>query len=236
MSELDPNLEELLEIVWMLTEDINEKATTFEKLYKELHEDKGFEEEQTKRFLEELINLKFIETTDSHIKLSNTGYEHARQIIRRHRLYERLFKDVLRMEDDAQIESGACALEHVIAKDVEESVCTLLGHPTTCPHGHPIPPGACCKRKEKTVLSIIVPVTELDIGESGIIAYISSGTNRVMDKLLAFGILPGNNVKLHQRMPLDGPVVIQIDQTQVALEKSVANQICVRRMRKELRS
>ena len=129
----------------------------------------------------------------------------------------------------ANVELDEFVLQHVIAEDIEENVCTLLGHPSQCPHGRPIPPGLCCERRDSTIASIFLPVTELDIGESAIISYISSNDNRQMDKLLAFGILPGNSVKLHQIMPLNGPVVIQIDQTQVALERDVAEQICVRR-------
>ena len=234
MSELRPELEEILEMIWMLTVDENEKTTNFEDLYKILDENKLFSGELTKSLLEELISLKFVEIDDKeHIQLRQKGYDRARQIIRSHRLYERLFSDVLRIEDDAQIERGACVLEHVIAEDIEENVCTLLGHPTKCPHGRPIPPGLCCERRDSTVASIFLPVTELDIGESGTIAYIASNDNRQMDKLLAFGILPGNDVKLHQKMPMNGPVVIQIDETQVALEKSVADQICIRRGKKK---
>lgn len=233
MSELRPDLEELLEIIWMLTVDENEKTASFEEFYKNLSEIKAFSEEQTKSLLEDLISLKYINIeSDTRLSLSQKGYDRARQIIRSHRLYERLFSDVLRIEDDDQIERGACVLEHVLAEDIEESVCTLLGHPSQCPHGRPIPPGLCCERRDLTIASIFSSVTELDIGESATIAYISSNDNRQMDKLLAFGILPGNSVKLHQKMPLNGPVVIQIDQTQLALERDVADQICVRRGKK----
>ncbi len=229
MSEIYPDLEEILEHLWMLTEDLDRKTTGFEELYKQLLEDKKFSGERTKSLLNELIDLKFIEIQDEQIKLTEKGYQRARQIIRSHRLYERLFSDVLRIEDEEKIEKGACVFEHCIEPDVEESVCTLLGHPKTCPHGFKIPPGPCCDRNVSTISSIISPVTKLDIGETGIISYITSQSNRQMDKLLAFGILPGNPVKLHQKMPLNGPVVIQIDQTQVALEKSVAENIYVRR-------
>ncbi len=235
MSELRPDLDEILETIWMLTVDENIKMTNFEELYKNLYDIKEFSGEQTKSLLEELISRKYIHIEDDiNILMSQKGYDRARKIIRSHRLYERLFSDVLKMQDDEQIERGACVLEHVLAEDVEESVCTLLGHPTKCPHGRPIPPGLCCERRDLTIASIFLPISELDIGETATIAYISSNDNRQMDKLLAFGILPGNSIKLHQKMPLNGPVVIQIDQTQVALEKEVADQICVRRGKKKI--
>ncbi len=233
MSELKPELEEMLELIWMLTIEKNKNSTNFEKLYEAIHNEKEFSGELTKSLLEELISLKFIEIKDNNeIYLIQKGYDRAREIIRCHRLYERLFTDVLRMDDDIKIEKGACVLEHVIAEDIEEKICTLLGHPKTCPHGKSIPLGPCCKRKDSIISSILTPVTDLEVGETGVIAYLSSNTNREMDKLLAFGILPGNSIKLHQKMSHNGPVVIQIDQTQVALERSIADQICVRRKRK----
>ena len=237
MSEVRPELEEILEILWTLTEDLDKKTVSFEDLYEEIIEKEGFSdsEELTKNLLEELISLDYIDIKDDRdVTLTQKGFARARQIIRCHRLYERLFTDVLRMKDDAKIENSACVLEHVISSDVEENVCTLLGHPKTCPHGYKIPPGPCCERKIATVSSIIVPVTELDIGETGIIAYITSQDNREMDKLLAFGILPGNPLKLHQKMPRNGPIVLQIDETQVALEKEIADQISVRRGKKNI--
>ncbi|MHA1648722.1 MAG: metal-dependent transcriptional regulator [Candidatus Helarchaeota archaeon] len=232
MSELRHDLEEILEYIWMLTKDIDKKSTTIGELHQKIYDSKKFSEEKTKSLVNELNSLNFIKVKDDRIEFSKKGYERARQIIRCHRLYERLFSEVLRIADDAKLEKEACVLEHIIASDVEESVCTLLGHPKTCPHGFKIPPGPCCKKKLSTISSIIVPVTELDIGESGTISYITSQSNREMDKLLAFGILPGNPIKLHQKMPLNGPIVLQIDQTQVALEKSVAEHIYVRRIKK----
>ncbi|PWT93024.1 MAG: DtxR family iron dependent repressor, partial [Acidobacteria bacterium] len=35
-------------------------------------------------------------------------------------------------------------LEHIISPDVAEKICSFLGHPQLCPHGHDIPPGRCC--------------------------------------------------------------------------------------------
>ena len=61
-----------------------------------------------------------------------------------HRLAERLFRDVLGIHDEDEIESSACKFEHILSPDVTERICTLLGHPTACPHGSPIPKGDCC--------------------------------------------------------------------------------------------
>jgi putative ABC transport system ATP-binding protein len=73
------------------------------------------------------------------------GEARARSVIRRHRLAERLFVDVLSIRDEHEVEESACKFEHILSPEVTDKMCTLLGHPTACPHGSPIPPGDCCK-------------------------------------------------------------------------------------------
>jgi DtxR family Mn-dependent transcriptional regulator len=72
------------------------------------------------------------------------GEARARDVIRRHRLAERLFRDVLGIHDEDEIESSACKFEHILSPEVTDRMCCLLGHPDACPHGSPIPRGGCC--------------------------------------------------------------------------------------------
>ncbi len=78
------------------------------------------------------------------IRLTERGRQRAADIIRRHRLAERLFTQCLGMQNEAEIERQACKFEHILSPEVTDKICTVLGHPETCPHGAPIPPGACC--------------------------------------------------------------------------------------------
>jgi hypothetical protein len=72
------------------------------------------------------------------------GEQRAANIIRRHRLAERLFTETLHVENEATIEEQACKFEHILSFEATDKICTFLGHPKTCPHGSPIPPGCCC--------------------------------------------------------------------------------------------
>ena len=80
------------------------------------------------------------------VELTPRGRERAGSIIRRHRLAERLFTDSLAMDSESEIEQQACKFEHILSPEATDKICTFLGHPRTCPHGAPIPPGACCGR------------------------------------------------------------------------------------------
>jgi putative ABC transport system ATP-binding protein len=81
------------------------------------------------------------------VELTDRGRKKAADIIRRHRLAERLFTDSLALDSETEIEQQACKFEHILSPEATDKICTFLGHPRTCPHGAPIPPGACCAKQ-----------------------------------------------------------------------------------------
>jgi putative ABC transport system ATP-binding protein len=83
------------------------------------------------------------------VELTAKGRQRAADIIRRHRLAERLFTDSLAMDSETEIEQQACKFEHILSPEATDKICTFLGHPKTCPHGAPIPPGRCCESKSQ---------------------------------------------------------------------------------------
>ena len=80
------------------------------------------------------------------VELTSRGRQRAADIIRRHRLAERLFTDSLALDSETEIEQQACKFEHILSPEATDKICRFLGHPLTCPHGAPIPPGPCCPR------------------------------------------------------------------------------------------
>ena len=83
------------------------------------------------------------------VDLTARGRQRAADIIRRHRLAERLFTDSLAMDSETEIEQQACKFEHILSPEATDKICTFLGHPKTCPHGAPIPPGRCCEAEAR---------------------------------------------------------------------------------------
>jgi len=84
---------------------------------------------------------------NGEVHLTEAGSRRARDVVRRHRLAERLFTDTFAI-DEAEVHQQACRFEHIITPELDQRICSFLGHPKTCPHGNPIPPGACCETKE----------------------------------------------------------------------------------------
>jgi putative ABC transport system ATP-binding protein len=103
-------------------------------------------DESPARILGRMAELQLVQSFNGHVELTDVGTRRARDVVRRHRLAERLFKDTFAVED-SEAHSQACKFEHIISPELDERICTFLGHPTTCPHGNPIPPGECCEKK-----------------------------------------------------------------------------------------
>ncbi len=158
------------------------------------------------------------------LTLAPKGRLLAEQIIRRHRLAERLICDVLGAEVE-ESEAAACEFEHILAEGITNSICTLLGHPRFCPHNRPIPMGDCCRRYQDEVRPIVVPCSQLSVGESAHIAYFCTTEHSRLLKLTSLGITPGCRIRLLQKWP---SFVVLVEETEIALEEEVAGSIYVR--------
>lgn len=71
-------------------------------------------------------------------RLTERGERLARELSRHHRLLERFLTDTLGFSPDGAHQEAE-RLEHVISEEFEERLAIFLNHPTTCPHGSPIP-------------------------------------------------------------------------------------------------
>ncbi len=172
-----------------------------------------------------LVRHGFIKEELGQVWLTPTGEELACDVTRRLRLAERLLTDVLSLDRNA-VDPNACVLEHTISAEVTESICTLLGHPGECPHGHPIPPGACCRNNEAQLSPIVSSLSRLEAGDSGRVAYLQIKDHPELHRLLAMGVIPGAPIHLHQTFPA---FVVEVGETQLALESAIAARIFVRR-------
>lgn len=175
-----------------------------------------------------LAGMGLVRIEGDRLILTETGDARARGVVRRHRLAERLFRDLLDLSEGVA-ESQACEFEHILSPEATDSVCTLLGHPPTCPHGKSIPPGACCSAAHRSVQSLVTGLPHFPIGETGRIVFIAPRYHERMDKLAALGVVPGSEVRLHQRAPA---YVLDIGETTVAIDPEIASEIFLKRVEK----
>ncbi|MCH6554232.1 MAG: ATP-binding cassette domain-containing protein [Acidobacteria bacterium] len=135
-EERDELVDHLLQEVWMLRE--GNQSPEIAKLRRTAVLDVG-------GTLARMAERGLVRVENSHVLFTPVGEERARDVMRRYRLAERLFRDTFAL-GDSEAEDTACKFEHIISPEVTDRICRFLGHPGTCPHGNPIPPGACCSR------------------------------------------------------------------------------------------
>lgn len=214
MTGIDHRKDELLEMLWHLSEH---HELTLARLKE--HDPK----QEYEKALHDYASNGTIRFDGTNITLTDEGKDVAKGIIRRHRLAECLMTNVLGMKP-SDTEEAACEFEHILSPELVDSICILLGHPPTCPHGENIPQGSCCTEARKSVTSAVFPLTEMKIGSSAKIAFLNTTNNSRTYKLLTMGLSPGSVVRLHQTKPA---LVIEVDNRQIALEHSVGAEISV---------
>ena len=213
--KLSDRAEEILEALWIAVEEKGQGYAQRDNI-RIAADDPAYDE---------LTSLAFIEVKEGRVYLRQEGKEEGRRTIRRHRLAERLMMDVFNIRGETG-EERACQFEHLLNEEVNVKVCTMLNHPTTCPHGKPIPPGECCDEAKKKGDLGVVPLTELKSGEEGEIAYIQTEDDKKMQKLMAMGVLPGNRINLIQSFP---SYIFRVGFSEFAIDSAMAREIFVRR-------
>ena len=209
-------VDELLELIWTLRE----------KGVSELDQLLGTTPDvEAKSIIRLMIKDGLFQVDGNRVVLKERGEEKAREIIRRHRLTERLLSEIFEMSEE-EVEEEACKLEHILSPGVTESVCTFLGHPPTCIHGKPIPRGECCAKFKKEMKPLVIPLDELGLGEEGRIVFIAPKSHQRLDRLSTLGIVPGSTVRMHQKNPSH---VLQIGETTLALDREIVKDIYVKK-------
>lgn len=157
------------------------------------------------------------------IHLTENGKKVAENIVRRHFLTERFLTDLLGL-DWVKAHQEAHRLEHAISQEVEERLANLLSHPTTCPHGNPIP-GASSVPPPKTI-----PLSEAVDGQQVELAHITEGGERdvrLLSYLQDHGLRPGAKVHVLEVAPSLGMMTLKVGEDQFSLGIEAAKKIRV---------
>jgi DtxR family Mn-dependent transcriptional regulator len=161
--------------------------------------------------------------SDRHIELSEAGRALATSVMRKHRLAELLLTEVIGLEWE-QVHNEACRWEHVISDEVEARLVNLLGNPTTCPHGNPIPGMGGVPDLTLPTMAAVAR----DGGQATLVRIserLQADVN-VMRFLRTNGLRPGVTADLEVG---DGHVVAHVDGSTVSVPDSAADQIYVSR-------
>jgi DtxR family Mn-dependent transcriptional regulator len=156
------------------------------------------------------------------ILLTAKGKGVAESVLRRHFLTERLLTDVLGL-DWVKAHQEAHRLEHAISEEVAEKLVKLLGNPSTCPHGNPIPGGGSRERKtsplsgvaagSRVTLDCIIEIGERDA--------------RLLSFMQQHRLVPGEEVHVLEVAPSLGIMHLKVGRDEFALGIEAAKKIRV---------
>ena len=159
--------------------------------------------------------------TEGGIRLTKAGQDLAERVVRRHRLAERFLTDVLQLSwAEAHHEAGRW--EHVMSESVERAMDRLLGSPTTCPHGNPIP-GSDYIQPEAS------PLSTIDVGAEFVISRIPEElefTPGLLEFLEESALVPGTNGTVTAISP-DGTLTLEIGGHHVGVGAFASSRILV---------
>lgn len=155
------------------------------------------------------------------ITLTSSGLRLAERVVRRHRLAERFLTDMLGLSwADAHKEAGKW--EHVISEPVEEAIVRVLGDPTTCPHGNPIP-GA------DYVAPASRPLSDVTVGDGFVVSRIPEELEfapGLLEFLEDAELVPGRAGRITAASP-DGTTTVEIAGRHIGIGAFASQRILV---------
>jgi DtxR family Mn-dependent transcriptional regulator len=213
-GEHHPAFEEYCECIFELAED--DVAVIQARIAERLQVSRPAVSEMIRR-----LETEGLITAGRAIRLTPAGEALAQRVVRRHRLAERFLTDLLGLSwADAHHEAGRW--EHVMSDAVEEAMARVLGHPTTCPHGNPIPGSSYDA-------PLMVPLADIEVGGTFTVSRIPEElefTPGLLDFLEASQILPGHRGTLTSASA-DGTVTIHIDGRDIGVGSFASARILV---------
>jgi DtxR family transcriptional regulator, Mn-dependent transcriptional regulator len=177
----------------------------------------------TLRRLESEGYLKVVRRKEIH--LTAEGKQIAERILRRHFLLERFLTDLLGL-DWVKAHQEAHRLEHALSQEVEDRLAKLLGYPTTCPHGNPIP----SKDSQQSQKYKGTPLHSVVAGKEVELDYITEAGERDA-RLLGFmqehRLVPGTKLQVLDVAPSMGVMSLKVGQDEFSLGIEAAKKIRV---------
>jgi len=214
VGEHHPAFEEYCECIFELAED--DLSVIQARIADRLNVSRPAVSEMIRR-----LETEGLVSTADGIHLTDHGQELGTKVVRRHRLAERFLTDVLDLSwAEAHHEAGRW--EHVMSESVEAAINRLLGNPTTCPHGNPIPGSDYVEQNTRPLSAVAVgtPFTVRRIPEE------LEFTPGLLEFLEASSLQPGRRGTLTAAAP-DGTMTVEIDGRHVGVGAFASARILV---------
>jgi DtxR family Mn-dependent transcriptional regulator len=137
-------------------------------------------------------------------KLTHSGIKAAMEIVRKHRLWEVFLLEKLGYTWD-EVHNIAEQLEHVGSGELADRLEKFLGFPDYDPHGDPIP-----KADGKIAEVFKTMLIEVEVGKQYKVVAVKDTSVEFLHYLQKLGIGIGTRIKVIEKIPFDGSLVVQI--------------------------
>lgn len=208
--------EQYLKIIYNLTEDGGAAKTT------DIANALGVTPASVTQMIQKLAKQGYVSHEPYHgSALRARGKRIAKKIARKHRLLERFLSDMVGIETEAGHDQ-ACRMEHGLSTEAEEALCKMMNHPSTCPHGKRIPK---CERAVscEECANVALKLSEIEEGRTATVSHLVSMNKEELCRILAMGFVPGVRVAIEKRLPLGGPIIVNIKGTRIAIARAMGD-------------
>ncbi|MBK7379541.1 MAG: metal-dependent transcriptional regulator [Ignavibacteriales bacterium] len=160
------------------------------------------------------------------IKLTSQGESYAKNMLRRHRIWEVFLHQTLGMPWD-KVHDEAEKLEHSSSDELINLLEEFLKFPEVDPHGYPIPDKNGKIKKSKSVIAI----TELKENDSANVIRVNDDVKNLLSYVTKIGITLGKKIVVKDKLEYDGSVLIKIESKEINLSNKIASNIFVEKIK-----
>jgi len=213
---LSPSVEDYIKAIYKARSDTGNVAP------QELAARLGVSPPAVSKMMRRLAELRLISHTPyQRVELTQAGEKMALEIIRHHRLLELYLVQAMGFTWD-NVHEEAERLEHHISEEFEDRIDELLGHPTACPHGDPIPTraGAIARTSNRSLAQQQSP-------ERLVVRRVRDEDSQLLRHFKALGMVPGTAFEFVRQEPFEGPLVLKVGGKSVRITRQAARDIYV---------
>lgn len=156
------------------------------------------------------------------IELTERGREYAKNMVRRHRIWEVFLHQIVGLPWD-KVHDEAHNLEHSGSDELINKMEEMLNFPEFDPHGDPIPSknGVIPKQKKNIALTFLRP------NQKGVVIRVNDFDSKFLRYLSKIGIRLKKEIHVCEIFNFDNSVLVEIDKKQINLSRTIAENIFV---------
>ena len=218
LPEITPPIEDYLKVIYTLIRERGEERASTSAISDRMEVSAA----SATNMMQKLADMRLVEYVPYRgVSLTDAGEKIALEVIRHHRLIELYLAEALGYSWDA-VHDEAERLEHVISEEFEDRIDAMLGHPTTDPHGDPIPPKTG-RPPEGTSRRL----SDVEIGESVVVRRVSDRDGDFLRQLASLELVPGTRVRIVGRDSGAGTISLELDGRQLSVGEPLARRVYV---------